>query len=61
MVLLIWVWFSTGYQIANDIVKVKAGPFKKTINIQEINKISQRKSVCTAAALATDRLVIQEI
>ncbi|WP_208975861.1 PH domain-containing protein [Oceanobacillus kimchii] len=59
VILLIWVWFSTGYQIANDIVKVKAGPFKKTINIQEINKISKRKSVWTAAALATDRLVIQ--
>ncbi|WP_160162347.1 PH domain-containing protein [Oceanobacillus iheyensis] len=59
VVLLIWAWFSTGYQIVNDIVKVKAGPFKKTINIQEINKISKRKSVWTAAALATDRLVIQ--
>ncbi|WP_200416466.1 PH domain-containing protein [Virgibacillus salexigens] len=59
VVLLIWVWFGTGYQIANDIIKVKAGPFKKTINIQEINKISKGKSVWTAAALATDRLVIQ--
>ncbi|MBT2599372.1 hypothetical protein [Oceanobacillus sp. ISL-73] len=29
VVLLIWVWFGTGYQIANGIVKVKAGLFKK--------------------------------
>ncbi|MBT2599371.1 MULTISPECIES: PH domain-containing protein [unclassified Oceanobacillus] len=31
----------------------------KNKNIQEINKISKRKSVWTAPALATDRLVIQ--
>lgn len=57
--LLIWVWFGTGYKVENDTVKIQTGPFKRTVNIQEIKKISKKKSVWSAAALATDRLVIR--
>lgn len=57
--LLIWIWFGTGYRVENETVIVKCGPFKRKINIQEINKIGRNKSIWSAPALAVDRLAIQ--
>lgn len=54
-----WIWFGTGYHVENNTVKIKTGPFKQTINVQDIKKITKKKSVWSAAALATDRLVIR--
>lgn len=59
VVLLIWVWFNTGYRIENESITIQSGPFKQRINVQEITKISKKKSVWSAAALSTDRLVIK--
>jgi hypothetical protein len=56
--LLIWTWFGTGYRIENEMIIVKCGPYKRKINIQEINKIGKNKSIWSAPALAVDRLAI---
>lgn len=56
---LIWVWFSTGYRVENNMLKIEVGPFKQTVDIQEIKKITKEKSVVTSAALAIDRVLIQ--
>lgn len=59
IVWLIWVWFSAGYLIEKNSLIIKAGPFKQTIDIQEIRKITRVKSILTSGALAIDRLQIQ--
>lgn len=41
-VLLIWVWFGTGYGVKNGELKVKNGPFRRQIHISEIRKINVR-------------------
>jgi len=56
---LIWIWFSTGYFIEKNTLKMQGGPFKQTINIQKIKKITKEKSIVTAPALAINRLLIQ--
>lgn len=55
----VWIWFGTGYRVESNTVKIQTGPFKQTIGIQDIKNIIKKKSVWSAAALATDRLVIR--
>ena len=55
---LIWVWFGTGYRIENETIKIKNGPFKWMVNIQDINSISKRKSLLATPSLSVDRLVL---
>ena len=55
----IWLWFGTGYHVKNNTVKIQTGPFKQIIAVKDIKKITKKKSVWSAAALATDRLVIR--
>lgn len=52
------IWFGTGYRVENNTLKIQGGPFKQTVNIQEIKKITKEKSIVTSAALAIDRLLI---
>jgi len=52
------IWFGTGYRVENNKLKIQGGPFKQTVDIQEIKKITKEKSVMTSAALAIDRVLI---
>lgn len=58
IVLLVWIWFGTGYKVEEGYVKVKSGPFKSKVKIEEIRKISKTKSPFTAPSLSVDRLEI---
>lgn len=55
----LWLWFDTGYHVENNIIKIQSGPFNQIIEVKDIKKITKKKSVWSAAALATDRLVIR--
>lgn len=55
---LIWIWFSTRYIVDNNTLKIQAGPLKQIVNIQNIKKITNEKSILTAATLSIDRMVI---
>lgn len=55
---LIWIWLGTGYRVENNTLKIQSGPLKKTVDIQEIKKITKEKSIVTSAALAIDRILI---
>ncbi|ADC52328.1 hypothetical protein BpOF4_21664 (plasmid) [Alkalihalophilus pseudofirmus OF4] len=55
---LMWVWFKTGYTIENNFIKIKYGPFKKYIRIDEINSIRKTKNPFTAPALSMYRIEI---
>ncbi|WP_228550224.1 PH domain-containing protein [Salinibacillus xinjiangensis] len=56
--LLLWIWFGTGYRVERGVIKVRSGPFKSTIKIGEIKKLSKTKSPFSAPALSIDRLEI---
>ncbi|PIC80192.1 hypothetical protein CSV75_09545 [Sporosarcina sp. P18a] len=58
LTLLLWIWFGTGYKVDGELLKLKFGPFKSKIHINEIKKISRTKSPFTAPALSVDRLEI---
>jgi len=55
---LIWIWFSTGYRIENETIRINNGPFKRQINIKDINRISKRRSLLATPSLSIDRLVL---
>lgn len=40
---IILVWFGTGYNIEEGHIKIKSGPFRSTIKIEEIKKINTKK------------------
>src|SRR5699024_8107421 len=58
LVLLLWIWFGTGYKIDGEFLKVSYGPFKSKLKIKEIKKIRRTKNPFTAPALSVDRLEI---
>ncbi|MDQ0257100.1 hypothetical protein J2S74_004546 [Evansella vedderi] len=53
-----WLWFTTGYTIEKANLKIKFGPFRKTVHIQEIRKINKTKNPISAPALSIDRIEI---
>ncbi len=55
---LSWLCFGTGYKIQDSKIRIKSGPYRKTINIKEIRKIRQTKNPFTAPALSMDRIEI---
>jgi hypothetical protein len=58
-VLLIWIWYHTGYTITDSAILITYGPVKMTVPINEIESIRGVKSPFTAPALSMDRIEIQ--
>ncbi|MDY0395652.1 PH domain-containing protein [Virgibacillus halophilus] len=56
---LLWIWFGTGYRIENKVIKIKNGPFRWEIAIQDINSIGKTKSLMATPALSVDRLALR--
>ncbi|MBP1967934.1 hypothetical protein J2Z83_000026 [Virgibacillus natechei] len=54
--LLLWFWFSTGYKIEDDIIKIRYGPIRMKVPIKNILIIKKRKNPFTAPALSVDKL-----
>ena len=55
---LLWIWFGTGYKVQEEHIKVQFGPFRSSIRIEEIKKVSKIKSPFTAPVLSVNRLEI---
>lgn len=55
---LVWIWFGTSYRIESETIKIKNGPFKWMVKIQDINSISKRRSLLATPSLSVDRLVL---
>lgn len=51
--LLLWLWFGTSYQIEGEKLKIKLGPYRKSIKINDIKKISSK-----GGSLSTGTLMI---
>jgi hypothetical protein len=55
---LVWIWFGTSYRIENETIKIKNGPFKWMVKIQDINSISKRRSLLATSSLSVERFVL---
>lgn len=55
----IWLWLGTGYKVENDTIKIEHGPFKETVKIRDIKKISKKQNFLAAASLAINRLELR--
>lgn len=53
-----WIWFTTGYTIEDSMLKIKFGPFRKWIAIQDISKMNRVKNPISAPALSINRIEI---
>lgn len=53
-----WMWFRTGYKIEDAKIKVQCGPFKWTVNIDDIQHIHKGKTFLSSPALSFDRLKV---
>ena len=56
--LLLWLWFGTGYKVEEGLIKIRYGPFRSTVKIEEVKKLSAIKNPLAAPALSIDRIEI---
>ncbi|PAV29407.1 hypothetical protein CIL05_11100 [Virgibacillus profundi] len=54
--LLLWFWFSTGYKIDDDMIRVRYGPIRLKIPVKNIQIIKKKKNPFTAPALSMDKI-----
>ena len=53
-----WIWFGTGYEISDDELRIRCGPFRQRIPLQEIKEIKKTRSPLSAPACSLDRMEI---
>lgn len=56
--LLLWLWFGTSYKIEEELLKIKSGPFRSTVNIEDIKRLNATKTLLAGPALSIDRIEI---
>ena len=54
-----WIWFGTGYEILEDELKIRCGPFRQRIPLQEIKAIKKTRSPLSSPACSLDRIEIK--
>jgi hypothetical protein len=54
-----WIWFGTGYEILENELKIRCGPFRQRIPLQEINEIKRTRSPLSSPACSLDRMEIK--
>jgi|SRR5690625_2376834 len=58
-IFLLWFWFKTDYSILENKIKIRYGPIRQTVPIEDIRSIRKMKSRFAAApALSSDRIQI---
>lgn len=55
---LLWLWFGTSYKIEEELLKIKSGPFRSTVNIEDIRRLNATKTLLAGPALSIDRIEI---
>lgn len=57
--LSLWMWIGTGYKIEGGSIKIKSGPFRRTVKIMDIKKLSESKvGYAPGTTLSKDKLEI---
>lgn len=57
-VLVVWIVFSTYYEITKDLLIARSGPFSWRIPLEEISRVRESRSARSGPALSMDRLEI---
>lgn len=57
-IVMLWIWFNTGYTIEESVIKINYGPIKKSIDIHEINSIRSARNPFIDPALSMDKVEI---
>lgn len=58
IVLLLWLLFGTGYKIEEGLLKIRFGPFRSTVKIEDIKRLNATNSLLAGPALSIDRIEI---
>jgi len=59
VIIIIWVWFDTGYTISkDDKIIIKTGPIRGKIDIKKIVKVKRTKNYFSSASLSLECLKI---
>lgn len=53
-----WIWFGTYYTITDTTLETRCGPFRESIPLASITKVSASRSIMSGAALSLDRISI---
>ena len=53
-----WLMISTYYDIAEDELRIRSGPFRWTIKLSDIQSVTPKKSLVSSPALSLDRVEI---
>ncbi len=54
-----WLWFTTDYTVDGDRLRIRSGPIKQTIAIDEIVSVRATRNPLSSMALSLDRLEIR--
>jgi len=55
----VWLLYSTVYEVDEETLKIRSGPFRWTIQLVEIRKVEPSRSLLSSPALSLDRLRIE--
>ncbi|MEM8996264.1 MAG: PH domain-containing protein [Acidobacteriota bacterium] len=55
---VIWMFFSTYYEVGSDALEIVAGPFRWQVPLDEIERVRASRSLLSSPALSLDRLEI---
>lgn len=53
-----WIWFGTYYMITDTTLETRCGPFRESIPLSSITRVSASRSLMSGAALSLDRISI---
>lgn len=56
--LFLWFWFGTSYKVDEEELKIKSGPFRYKVNIEDIKSLKASKTLLAGPALSIDRIKI---
>ncbi len=54
-----WIWFGTGYEISESELKIRCGPFRQRVPLQEIREIKRTRNPLSSPACSLDRMEIK--
>lgn len=57
--LMIWLLLGTHYTVDRGVVRIVSGPFRRTIQIEQITSVENSRNPLSSPALSLDRLLIR--
>ncbi|WP_180953743.1 PH domain-containing protein [Bacillus sp. T33-2] len=58
-VFVLWIWLTTYYDLDDDNLIIRSGPFKKTVPLNEIHSVKKTSNIISSPALSLKRLHIK--